>query len=256
MLRQICGNKQVQAITQDYPTPALLLQAYDAIAGNPKHQSEMLANCCISDDTSARRVGPKISHEIYIAYCTMSNPSQLRPSSAEEDDDAACHEKDAATKRAKVQPLTSIGSSTSQPNRRTALKSLPTTAFPAAKDSSNAIKQKHTEASLSNNASNVDLFSSSDEDGARPRAPEKENNRQPNLATNTLVSYPAEKRRQAAKASTYAQNKNAWCLWEDSSSDDEAETTNDYNTRRPPNRPTEKPFEAGGATATDAIELD
>jgi ERCC4-type nuclease len=85
MLRQVCGNQKIKAIRLSYPTPASLLQAYDQVADNPKEQSELVANCAeitAVEGSGARKVGPKTSSEVYVAYCTTSNPQPAAVSAA------------------------------------------------------------------------------------------------------------------------------------------------------------------------------
>lgn len=76
MLRQVCGDKQTNAIRQSYPTPRALLEAYDELEGNVKEQEGLLANCMDTQnpDGAVRKVGPKISRDFYIACCTTPFP--------------------------------------------------------------------------------------------------------------------------------------------------------------------------------------
>lgn len=105
MLRQICGNVKVQAIRQSFPTPASLLQAYDDVAGNPKTQAELVADCVDTsnsiDGKASRKVGPKTASEVYIAYCSTpyeedndgESEEETRPSSTKTNVTAAAASK-------------------------------------------------------------------------------------------------------------------------------------------------------------------
>jgi len=126
MLRQVCGNQQIKAIRQLYPTPASLLKAYADCAscyqeenssnedGERNHDkrpekkktkiqqmSEMLKDCVAasSDDGCEggggggggnRKVGPKISHALYVAYCTTQNSSNCEEDEEEEKSTSSC----------------------------------------------------------------------------------------------------------------------------------------------------------------------
>ncbi|CAB9526326.1 junction endonuclease MUS81 [Seminavis robusta] len=249
MLRQICGSKQVQSIVQDYPTPALLLQAYDEVADNPKTQAELVANCCLdAGETKGgnRRVGPKIARDVYIAYCSTPHPSKRPATVAAEDRKEPSSNKRAKASETSVAPKKS-SNQTAAEQRATAAKK-PPPYIPLQKESSG-------------NVSNINvLYSSEDDDSdndslprkaAVPWAVGKENNHSANTryskasASGGSLSSRTDPKKKPAKTP-----KEEVCLLDDSSDDD-----GNVASLKPMVAP-RKPLKKAGVTAVDAIEID